>query len=135
MSTERSKPVLTVSGSILPPGFSYPQDYIDNGIEDLRAILPWWIFHAPDPDRRLQQLRLRYPRELYVPFARLNNNDDIACFDGRDQSGAPRVILVHDFASAGWESRGEFSSYREWLQWAKADANELNSGRPGEPVQ
>lgn len=41
---------------------------------------------------------------LVIPFARRDDNDDIACFEvGKGKS----VQIIHDFASEGFEQRKE----------------------------
>ena len=48
-----------------------------------------------------------------IPFARRDDNDDIACFEvGKGQ----RIQIIHDFASEGYEQRGEYNSFGEWMK-------------------
>ena len=50
--------------------------------------------------------------------------DDVACFDVQKQAEKPSVVIIHDFASSGWEMRSEFEDFEQWLDTAKADAKE-----------
>jgi len=43
----------------------------------------------------------------------------LRCFDGKDISGNPRVFIIHDFASPGWENHSEFKDFLEWLEFAR----------------
>ena len=64
-----------------------------------------------------------------MPFAKLEDSDDLACFDGRDGSGNPVVKYVHAFASAGWEDRGEVRDFSSWLAEARALSKERHAQR------
>jgi hypothetical protein len=91
----------------LPEGFDYPAEFIrvvELGLTDLE---PWWIFDGDQLRRRAIGLRERYPERQLVPFARRQDNDDVACWD-LDHGD---VAVVHDLASAGWEQRGRFPDY------------------------
>lgn len=52
-----------------------------------------------------------------MPFATRQDNDDIACWD----VGIGRVVVVHDFASAGYEHVAEFDTFYAWFQQAVED--------------
>ena len=71
---------------------------------------------------RFLGLRNRYPDRLLVPFAVRQDNDDVACWD-IDQGN---VAVVHDFASPGWERRGEFPGFYDWLRQAIEDLIEFD---------
>jgi hypothetical protein len=62
-------------------------------------------------------MRQRYPLRKLVPFARRQDDDDVACFDL--DRGA--VAIVHDYASPGWEGNAEFADFRAWLHQAIDD--------------
>lgn len=45
---------------------------------------------------------MSHPNRCLIPFAKRDDNDDIACFElGKGES----VIIIHDFASHGFEDR------------------------------
>ncbi|MDQ0651383.1 hypothetical protein [Pseudomonas cedrina] len=105
--------------SVLPTGFLFSKDYLDfisqNSIPDLE---PWWFLcefkdHA---EYWLNELARQYPDLRFIPFAKLEDSDDFACFDGGDRTGDPTVIYVHAFASQGWETRGSVMNFSEWLK-------------------
>ena len=112
---------------MLPDGFSYPSEYIALIQTGLPKIDPWWWL-APYKDTAVswsEILREQFPQYYcLVPFAKHGGCDDVACFDGSDSSGDPKVILIHSFCSPGWEYRGEYS-FAEWLMQVKREAAEF----------
>jgi hypothetical protein len=104
----------------LPQGFVYPNNLvraIDLGLKDFDL---WWIFEGDLLRGRLSGLKKRYPTRRLVPFAKRQDNDDIACFD-LDNG---KISVIHDFASPGWEQRGEgriFDTFEDWLRQAIED--------------
>ncbi|GAA3064684.1 hypothetical protein GCM10020000_55390 [Streptomyces olivoverticillatus] len=89
----------------LPEGFEYPAEFI-RVAEDLELtnLEPWWIFDGDQLRIRATGLRDRYPERKLVPFARRQDNDDLACWD-LDRGD---VAVIHDFADAGREQRERF---------------------------
>lgn len=103
--------------SDLPDGFEYPAEFIrvvELGLIDLE---PWWIFDGDQLWSRAEGLRSRYPDRRLVPFARRQDNDDVACWDLAEGD----VAIVHDFASPGWERRARFPDFYAWLRQAIED--------------
>ena len=102
----------------LPAGFEYPRQFIrvvELGLIDLE---PWHILegeHLFDQDRGLKD---RYPTRVLVPFAERQDNDDVACWEPYT---GDRVVIVHDFASPGWESRETFATFYDWFRQAVED--------------
>ncbi len=45
------------------------------------------------------------------------DNDDVACFD----VDRGKVVIVHDFASPGYEQRADFADFYAWLRQAIED--------------
>ena len=76
----------------------------------------WWMFQNKDLAIYWNDtLRDQFPKRKLVPFAKHGASDDIACFDGADISGNPKVLIIHAFCEPGWELRGEASNLSEWL--------------------
>jgi hypothetical protein len=101
----------------LPEGFDYPAEFIrvvELGLTDLE---PWWIFDGDQLRRRTIGLRERYPERQLVPFARRQDNDDVACWDLAQGD----IAVIHDMASPGWEQRGRFPDFNAWLRQAIED--------------
>lgn len=109
--------------SDLPAGFTYPPAFgriVELGLTDLE---PWVLLEGVTLADRFDGLRKRYAKRRLVPFARRIDNDDVAAWD-LDKEG--RVVIVHDFASPGWEHRGEFSTFYDWVRQAVEDLIEYD---------
>lgn len=62
--------------------------------QNLVDLTPWHIMPRALAHKRLQGLRKRYRRK-YVPFARRQDNDDLAVTAPENPE---RIIVIHDFA-------------------------------------
>lgn len=105
----------------LPDDFIYPDAYVEIMSKDAIIDIEPWSFICEFEESSTfwySQVQEMYPTRKLVPFAKLNYSDDIACFDGADTSGNPKVYYVHAFASAGWEDRGYTDNFDEWLKMA-----------------
>lgn len=103
----------------LPPGFWYPQQFVrvvELGLTDLE---PWHVLEGAPLRARMDGLAQRFPARDLLPFAARQDNDDVACWDL--VRGGELVVVIHDFASPGWESRGEYPDFYAWLRQAVED--------------
>ncbi|WP_426237650.1 hypothetical protein [Pseudomonas sp. TWP3-2] len=101
--------------------FSYPNSFIQTISSNPEIdIEPWWFifFGEGDVNYWHHTLKKLYPKRDLIPFARFNANDDIACFDGNDTSGDPKVVIIHAYASDGWELHGSYENFYAWLDAA-----------------
>lgn len=64
-----------------------------------------------------------YPERALVPFARRQDNDDVACWEAGQ---GEQVFIVHDYASPGWERRGVYPNFYVWLRQAVEDMIEYD---------
>jgi hypothetical protein len=80
-------------------------------------LTPWHLMPRELALKRLHGLRQRYARK-YVPFARRQDNDDLACLDPKLPG---RVVVVHDFAAETTEARHEYSNFWDWFRAAVED--------------
>lgn len=99
----------------LPEWFNYPQNFlriVDQGLLDFD---PWIVLQQQQLRTRYSGLKERYPNRELVPFARREDNDDVACWD-KNKSGV--IVIIHDFASSGYENKGEFDCFWGWLRHA-----------------
>ncbi len=114
----------------LPKGFKFPRAYLDfvsrKPIPDLE---PWWFLceFKENADYWFDELKRQYPNRCLIPFAKKADSDDIACFDGADQSSEPAVYYVHAFASPGWEDRGSVINFSDWLARAEAESRQYKN--------
>lgn len=108
-----------LGGGDLPDGFEYPREFLRVVNLRLLDLEPWLILEGEQLLARHHGLSERFPDRLLVPFARRQDNDDIACWDlGQQDCG---VAIVHDFASPGWERRAEYPDFNSWLRQAVED--------------
>ena len=109
----------------LPDDFEYPQSFMkfikDEPLPDLS---PWFFLHKREgiSEAWFRTIQQQYPSRKLIPFARINNTDDVVCFDASLPSDDPLVHYVHTYASPGWEDRGHVVNFDAWLKAAIADA-------------
>jgi hypothetical protein len=118
------------SSDMLPVGFQFPQSFLAH-VASLATldVSPWqFLFRSQkDADGRMLAVKRLYPTRSLVPFAHWDGSDDVACFDGDDRSGDPAVHLVHFYATAGWEDRGQVGSFDEWLKVAEQQSADFRA--------
>lgn len=95
--------------------FQYPAPFIKAVGLNLIDFEFWCIMSKEDVCERIHGLMIRYPKRKLIPFARRYDNDDIACFEVGKES---RVEIIHDFASQGYEQRGEYDTFWDWMKAA-----------------
>jgi len=99
--------------SQLPHDFKYPDDFLRAVGLNLVDFDLWYIMNEDQALQRLKGLQKRYPDRLLIPFARRDDNDDIACFEiGKSEE----VQIVHDFASSGYEQRKSHPTFWDWFK-------------------
>lgn len=98
----------------IPDWLTLPELYKQLCKEKKVKYLPWYLFSRDRLLYRLEGLKQRYPNRDYFPFARHDYTDDVACWD---KARPGKVLIVHDFASEGWEAREVFDSFEDWLQY------------------
>jgi hypothetical protein len=108
---------------IVYSGFEYPEAYEKLLELKLFDFDIWYLMPEEQAQRRLLGLQERYPGRKLVPFARRDDNDDIACFEVGKEN---RVQIIHDFASLGFEQRAELQDLWEWVQNAVKEMVEYN---------
>ncbi|GAA4843388.1 hypothetical protein [Algivirga pacifica] len=106
----------------LPIGFEYPLSFLTIVNQNLVDFDPWIILTEKRLRERLSGVKQRYPNRELVPFARREDNDDIACFE--NQKG---VVIIHDFASEGYEGGKEVISFWDYFRLMVEDMIEYNS--------
>lgn len=110
------------TSELLPPGFKYPsklQEYAATG--QYPVIAPWWFADADSKAGKLFYSIRQHDGRNLIPFAKVDDSrGDIACFDGDDSSGDPRVLmLVLDESGRSYS----YASFDQWLVAALKDAN------------
>lgn len=93
--------------------FKYPKSFIKAKELNLLDFDLWYIMNEEMTIDRLNGIRERYPSRKLIPFAKRDDNDDIACFEiGKGES----VQIIHDFSSEGYEQRKEYNDFWYWLK-------------------
>ncbi|WP_217199700.1 hypothetical protein [Streptomyces buecherae] len=101
----------------LPGGFTYPDAFMRAAESGLISLEPWWLLEGDRLRVRISGLRERFPERQLVPFARREDNDDVACWD----VGSGKVCIIHDFTTPGREQRAEYPHFYDWLRSAVED--------------
>lgn len=101
----------------LPEGFEYPREFVRVVELGLTKLEPWWIIEGDQLRERFLGLAKRYETRSLVPFAARQDNDDVACWD----VDRGTVVVVHDYASSGYEQRLEMQDFFTWFRMAIED--------------
>jgi hypothetical protein len=112
-----------LSVSDLPSDFEYPRQFVRVVELGLTRLEPWWIIEGALLRERRAGMKERYPSRTLVPFAVRQDRDDVACF----AAGGDQVLIIHDFADAGFEQRGELPDFNGWLRCAIDDLIEFGA--------
>ncbi|MFF1820615.1 hypothetical protein ACFVWG_25140 [Kribbella sp. NPDC058245] len=116
------EPVVSLIGQAdLPMGFTYPASFVRVVGLGLVDFEPWQVLSGELLYFQYRGLGDRYPGRGLVPFARRQDNDDVACWT----VGSPEVLLIHDFADPGYELRETLPSFYDWLRRAVEDLVEF----------
>jgi hypothetical protein len=106
----------------LPAGFSYPALFVRVVELGLTNLEPWRFLEDEFLRGRHLGLIDRYPSRRLVPFARRQDNDDVACWDLAEGG----IVIIHDFASPGYELRARLPNFSAWLRMAIDDLIEFS---------
>ncbi|MFW7381992.1 MAG: hypothetical protein ACOH5I_24515 [Oligoflexus sp.] len=98
----------------LPDWFEYPPEFLR--IIDLRLMNldPWHILEGDMLEDRFNGISERFSDKCYIPFAYRSDNDDVACWS--KEGGNEKVLVIHDFASSGWEQVKTYNSFWSWFK-------------------
>ena len=123
------------SPEMLPVGFRFPQSYLEDvNQKEIAELYPWYFMcHVKDTgyyDRWLGMLKEQYPDRQLVPFAKWGLDDDIACFEPSDDPALPGIHIIHSFTDPGWEERGFYATFEEWLEVAMEEAKGYQADFP-----
>ncbi|SRR5690606_11950493 len=92
---------------------TYPKKYYRLLDLELHNFEPWRILTIDEGVKYKDDLKERYPNRDLLPFAVRTDCDDVACWNLSENN--QKVIIIHDFASEGWEQQREFRDFDEWF--------------------
>ena len=101
-----------------PSWFRYPEPFLRTVETGLVYLRPWRILNGEFSTSRMAGLKERYPARDLLPFALRTDCDDVACWE---RGNLDRVVVIHDFASPGWEHVAVFDTFWEWFRSALED--------------
>jgi hypothetical protein len=101
-----------------PEWFSYPNAFLRFAECGIFKFPPWRLLDPKSVLTTMSGLSQRFPGRTLLPFALRTDCDDIACWE-RDRGAL--IVIVHDFASPGWEHVGEFEDFWSWFKSAVDD--------------
>ncbi len=107
-----------LSAEELPAGFEYPRPFLRLVERELLYFEPWFVLLGDQLRLRHSGMAERFPDRRIVPFARREDEDDVACFDADDPAS---VLVLHDFAGPGWERPRRLDSFAAWVRLAVED--------------
>ena len=99
--------------------FEIPKGYYRICELGLTNIQPWYFLEGQEFRTIYLGIQRRYPQRVLLPFARRQDNDDVACFvvDCRDYK-LGQILVIHDYASSGYEVHNSFPSFWDWFRMA-----------------
>jgi hypothetical protein len=100
----------------LPPGFTYPAEYlrvVELGLIDLQ---PWQIIEGRTLLIIYANLAETFPDQQLVPFAGYMENDDVVCWHP-----ATGKIVTVDPPDKHWYKDGTYDNFWSWFRRAIED--------------
>lgn len=99
--------------------FEIPKGYYRIQELGLTNIQPWYFLDGQEFETICKGIQMRYPQRVLLPFARRQDDDDIACFvvESSDYTRG-HVLIIHDYASSGTEVDNSFPSFWDWFRMA-----------------
>lgn len=102
-------------------GFSYPKDYEHFVRAGCELEPPWWLL-GKRPDFAMRCFKLLNEdlesEKLLIPFAKTDDGGDIACFDGDDKAGNPKVYFYtgeETLKNINWSDRYSVDSFNDFV--------------------
>jgi hypothetical protein len=93
---------------------NYPVEFrylVENA--EILSFEPWFLLWDELQTSIYHGLKQRYPDRELFPFAKREDCDDLACLE----KGKPNhIVVIHDFASPGFEQRNEFDCFWDWFR-------------------
>jgi len=115
---------MVISSENLPSWFrEYPEEYLVLIEQELIDFTPWIILNGDRLKTRIAGVQNRYGYRKLLPFARREDNDDVACWEDDNSN----VVIIHDFATKGYEGGKISMRFWDWFRQCIEDMIEYNS--------
>lgn len=108
---------------LTPSWFKYPKEFLKTIELPIINITPWYILGDEQLHQKFKGLKERFPSRDFMPFAKRDDNDDVACWSKDDPQ---KVIIIHDFSTEGWEIVKVYDSFWDWFKDAIQDMIEFD---------
>lgn len=110
---------LKPSTSAMEQGVSLPKGYQEAMDLNLVNLHPWHFVSDKEFDLLFPGINKRYPNRSVIPFAKREDNDDVAAFIRRDpEQETGQIMVIHDFASPGYEVVARIKTFWDWFRYA-----------------
>ncbi len=124
------KPIYMFEDVFVPDKFLFPKAYLEFTQSGFPDLTPWWfVVEEPEKAKMFYQIINEYKRskKLLIPFAKIDDSTgDIACFDGEDTTGNPKIFFSvgseNSMSNVDWGKRYFLEDFSAWLKIAKKDA-------------
>ena len=107
---QESDTIQLIKRENLPHWFDYPAEFLKLIEQNLIDFDPWIILNGDLLKEKFMGLNQRYSERDLLPFARRLDNDDVACWE----KGKEGIVIIHDYASPGYEQRETYTDFKEW---------------------
>ena len=101
----------------LPKGFKYPVLYLELISSNKIDIYPWWLIDSKTKAGELFYKVSQLNGKNLIPFAKIDIDDDVACFDGNDNSGNPSIIMNCSTPDRSYC----FKDFSQWFEQVQKD--------------
>lgn len=115
--------MIFLTESYLKFQFVYPQEFKRIVALGLINFQPWEVLVDERVYERYEGLKSRYPKRKLIPFAQRIDCDDVACWDLNNEN---KLVVIHDYASAGWELVAQYDTFWDWFRDAMEDMIEFS---------
>ena len=104
-----------------PEWLDLPEEYQILISQGLVNFDPWILMPRESVIKRMLKLHERFPGRKLFPFAKREDCDDLACWEE-----ANGIVVIHDFASPGFEGGQESYSFWDWFRKVVEEMIEYN---------
>lgn len=104
-----------IADFVISEGESVPNYFLSSEFESKIRQINYKLPGAISYSRFVAGIRKRYPHLQITPFAKSRSDDDVACFTRDPNQSHGQVVVIHDWADAGWERPRYYKTLGDWL--------------------